>query len=307
MKKFLLSLFVWLIWFIGFSNAWSYTFSWIINSDNWIPMFVIPQHSFSTNIVMDCYFTWYSACDWEAWQISNYNVAYFYWNYFKQQKTMNNDWDAWSIPCSDSSSVHINYDFSTFTTSYWVLRWFPYIQFSVYAPASAPYNITYSCTFNWDNIVSPWWTCPTCPICPEINTWEILSWYILASEIDINYCVWNWLCPNECWTWTDFSWDLQYSNIYINSILHPWTQNIFVNIPDYIQWDYTTTWNDFNIYVWSWYDMDYMNSIIKINSYRPDSTDFTDVFVSGLTLIFPYIFVVLLLMFIWKLLRRIFK
>lgn len=130
---------------------------------------------------------------------------------------------------------------------------------------------------------------------------------IPVEDVDINYCVWNWLCPNECGSWTDFSWDLQYSNIYINSILHPWEENIFIDIPDYIQWDYSVTTWEFNVYVWSWYDMDYMNSIIKINSYRPTSSDFTNIFVSGLTLIFPYIFVLLLIIFMWKLIKRVFK
>lgn len=152
--------------------------------------------------------------------------------------------------------------------------------------------------------------CPDCPTCDDPYTsMECQTEYNLipVEDVDINYCVWNWLCPNECWSWTDFSWDLQYSNIYINSILHPWEENIFIDIPDYIQWDYSVdTWN-FNIYVWSWYDMDYMNSIIKINSYRPTSSDFTNIFVSGLTLIFPYIFVLLLIIFMWKLIKRIFK
>ena len=34
---------------------------------------------------------------------------------------------------------------------------------------------------------------------------------------------------------------------------------------------------------------EYIQSIIDINSYRPTSEDFTDTFVSGLTLVMPYI------------------
>lgn len=152
--------------------------------------------------------------------------------------------------------------------------------------------------------------CSTCPTCEDQYTslqCQFIYNLIPVESVDINYCVWNWLCPNECGSWTDLSWDLQYSNLYINSILHPWEENIFIDIPDYIQWDYSVSTWEFNIYVWSWYDMDYMNSIIKINSYRPDSTDFTNIFVSGLTLIFPYIFVLLLIIFMWKLIKRVFK
>lgn len=151
-------------------------------------------------------------------------------------------------------------------------------------------------------------TCPDCPTCDDPYTsLECQVEYSLMPVESCNseFCSLNNLCPVS--SWGDYSWDLQFSNLYINDILHPWKQNIFVNIPDYITWDYTTTGDDFNIDVWSWYDMDYMNSIIKINSYRPDSWDFTNIFVSWLTLIFPYIFIALLIVFIWKLLKRIFK
>ncbi len=132
-----------------------------------------------------------------------------------------------------------------------------------------------------------WWSCP------EVDTWAILS-----GSCDINYCVENWLCPT--WSWSR-------SELVINDIVHEWKPLININIPDYIQWDYTWNENQYDIYVWSWYDQDYIDSILKINSYRPDSKDFTQTFVSWLTLIFPYIFVALLIAFIWKLLKRIFK
>lgn len=297
MKKFLLSLFVWFVWIISFCSAWVYTVEW--EGCFWrIP---IPVSSYwDCNFTVNCTFT---TTDWYAFL--NFRVSNFNWNWYNLRNSSN--LLGSSITPEVWSPAEFNYDFSTYVPSNWnSCLWIPFLR-SYTCNDYSNWTLHYSCVFSWDKILSVWWTCPECPICPEINTWEILSWYILASEIDTNYCVWNWLCPNECGSWTDFSWDLQYSNIYINSILHPWEENIFIDIPDYIQWDYSITTWDFNIYVWSWYDMDYMNSIIKINSYRPDSTDFTDVFVSGLTLIFPYIFVVLLLMFIWKLLKRIFK
>ena len=36
--------------------------------------------------------------------------------------------------------------------------------------------------------------------------------------------------------------------------------------------------NEFNLYCGSGYDEDYINSVIAINSYRPDSGDFTNIF-----------------------------
>lgn len=143
---------------------------------------------------------------------------------------------------------------------------------------------------------------------PDYTSLQCQTEYNLIpiSSVDTNYCVENQLCPNESWT-GDFSGDLQFSNLYINDILHPWKQNIFVNIPDYIMWDYNVVGDDFNIYVGSGYDVDYINSVIDINSYRPTSSDFTNVFVGGLTLVFPYIVIVLFIVFIRKLIKRIFK
>ena len=116
--------------------------------------------------------------------------------------------------------------------------------------------------------------------------------------IDTNYCVENDLCPVASWS---------RSELVINNIVHEWRPLINLNIPDYITRDYTVDENQYDVYVWSWYDQDYIDSILKINSYRPDSQDFTQIFVSWLTLIFPYIFVALLIVFMWRLLKRIFK
>lgn len=273
MKKLLFSLFVWFVWIISFCSAEEI----VINANN------LPTELMLEGSINDYEFV-FGWIDHVYWSSCNVNVK--------------------STIGASLCKYTINSDSSTSTTC------------DVYSPQSdtqppvnGPFKIQgfawWCLNYNpdWSLTLSlPWWN-----TCPEINTWEILSWYILESEIDTNYCVWNWLCPNECGSWTDLSWDLQYSNIYINSILHPWEENIYIDIPDYIQWDYSISSWDFNIYVWSWYDMDYMNSIIKINSYRPDSSDFTNIFVSGLTLIFPYIFVLLLIVFIWKLIKRIFK
>lgn len=144
----------------------------------------------------------------------------------------------------------------------------------------------------WFNVYDFWFSCPVCETCPEINTWDILSW-----SCDTNYCVENDLCPVPS----------NFSQLFINDLEFPWTPIINVWIPDYIQWDYSSSETWFDLYVGSGYDQDYIDSILKINSYRPDSNDFTNIFISWLTLIFPYIFVALLIVFIWKLLKRVFK
>jgi hypothetical protein len=301
MKKILISLFVWFIWFISFCSASTYTIQWNVN--NWFnPIMVVPQSFYSKSFSVHCVFSSENLnCQgWNAIQFW-FKFAQIYNSTFLSSTLVDTN-SSYSINCDNLSDIVIDYDFSTYTPWGWPYSkyyWVYFINFSSFW-VSDWLDIPYSCTFVWNNILSAW-------SCPEVNTWEILSWYILESEIDTNYCVWNWLCPNECWSWTDFSWDLQYSNIYINSILHPWKQNIFIDIPDYITWDYFSTGDDFNLYVWSGYDVDYINSIIDINSYRPTSTDFTDIFVWWLTLITPYIVAVLFFYLVWRLLKRIFS
>lgn len=263
MKKFVLSLFVWLIWLVSFSYWVDFSIVWRSTSSS----------TFSKTVNSSDLICFKAT-------VTNRDVTVIF----------NNDWVNHTVPWGSMLCV------------YWITSFtFNYVNA----------NLEYY-TYTWLNL---WWSscpeCPTCPDCPtcedQYTSLECQQEYSLMpiDSCNTQYCVLNDLCPSS--SWGDMSWDLQYSNLFINNILHPWTQNIFVNIPDYITWDYNLTGDNFTIDVWSWYDMEYMNSIIKINSYRPDSEDFTNIFVSWLTLIFPYIFIALLIVFIRKLLKRIFK
>ena len=273
MKKFLLTLFAWIFWFWCFCSAVDLSLwnsNHLLTVNQWTNTF---SYNIPAESILEIIFT-----NWSDLQLTfNWNTYPAFWNWYFFFSFLNRS--------SDSESITFDLINNSWSKKYW-----------------QTYDFLY---FTWSSLSCS--ECQECQTCPEVNTWEILSWYILESEIDTNYCVWNWLCPNECWSWTDFSWDLVFSNLYINNILHPWKSNIFVEIPDYITWDYSIdTWS-FNLYVWSWYDVDYINSIIDINSYRPWSEDFTNIFVSWLTLIFPYIFVLLFIIFVRKLLKRVFK
>lgn len=253
-------------------------------------------------------------CDYtvEDITVSNgYTLLYDFWS------NSNVVWNVVCLRLSNFSTTYVSDIFMWFSTN---SNYEPYnkIQFS----NNFPYQ--FECIYmNWRYFmwsVTAWYSPITFDLelfvlndllstsIPEKTSLECQTEYNLipVEDVDINYCVENQLCPNESWT-GDFSGDLQFSNIYINDILHPWKQNIFVNIPDYIMWDYNVVGDDFNIYVGSGYDVDYINSVIDINSYRPTSSDFTNVFVGGLTLIFPYIVIVLFIVFIRKLIKRIFK
>lgn len=222
---------------------------------------------------------WYSVNVWlssQQWVWNNWRFDFYPWMCFRS----NQNWSC-------ELSMHF---YNSDTNS------------EVYTQSSS-YNWFFCPDFTWRVYNYFWWNCTYeyfntktyCPVCDEctVDTWSILS-----GSCDINYCVENWLCPTSSWS---------RSELVINNIVHEWRPLINLNIPDYITWDYTVDENQYDVYVWSWYDQDYIDSILAINSYRPDSQDFTQIFVSWLTLIFPYIFVALLIVFIWKLLKRIFK
>lgn len=291
MKKLLLTFIIWIFWFIGFwycDTIFTTNTVWTRSSTN--INLTLASHkllcvTFNNTNITNCHLNWTA--------FANKTLICLY-----------NDTDSSTTVTTDCQWVT-----SSRTLDYWIVNWNHNLiqQWLIdtmcenqWYILSSSVNSSY-CTSNW--------LCPSCTECDDPYTsLECQEEYNLIpiEDIDINYCVWNWLCPNESWTW-DFTWDLQFSNIYINNILHPWKQNIFVTIPDYITWDYSFTGDDFNIYVWSWYDEEYINSIIKINSYRPTDTDFSDIFISWLTLIFPYIVVTLFIVFVWRLLKRIFK
>ena len=98
-----------------------------------------------------------------------------------------------------------------------------------------------------------------------------------------------------------------FSNLFINNVSYPWSANIFVNVPQEFDFNYSLTWSDSAIDIEYKTDPDYVQSIIDINSYRPTSSDFTDTFVSGLALVMPYIVILLFIVFVRKLIKKIFK
>lgn len=276
MRKFLLSLFVWLFWFVSFWYCWQ------------IKNLITPvsEWNYSVSDTIDIF----------------YNVSSTeHWVYCLQSS--NFEWQDWVMYFKFWYWWILNFDYWSFITIY-SNQWTPTVCFEVNQPYLLVQSEVWNFSFDYilyrldelllENVYTT-----------SLECQQAFS-LIPVEDVDTNYCVSNQLCPNNSWT-GDFSGDLQFSNIYINDILHPWKQNIFVNIPDYIMWDYNVVGDDFNIYVGSGYDVDYINSIIDINSYRPTSSDFTNVFVGGLTLIFPYIVIVLFIVFIRKLIKRIFK
>lgn len=171
--------------------------------------------------------------------------------------------------------------------------------------------LDYNNAWNFWVIYITWVTlqsnCPTCP--SQYTSEECQQEYSLMpiSSCDSEYCQLNELC----WTWSSWSWDLQWSSLFINWIQHVWWSIIDVTIPAEIQRNYLYTWENeetFKLNVEGLNgDPDYIQWIIDVNSYRPTSEDFTNTFIWGLTLIFPYIIITAFIVFIWRFIRKIFK
>lgn len=156
--------------------------------------------------------------------------------------------------------------------------------------------------------------CPSCPSCPsQYTSLECQTEYSLipVSDVTENYCTANFDlispadCPISSWTW-----DTQWSALFLNNVQYAGASNIYVNISDLL--DYSTTYIDsgssFVLDV-DWYVADtwYLNDILTVQEYHPNSEDFTTAFVSVMTLWLPYIVVALFVLFIRKLVKKIFK
>lgn len=204
---------------------------------------------------------------------------------------------------------------------------FWYVLDNEYHQMSHDYQYCFS---TWTTIIASWattrinrwqvvyvnnpWTCPTCPSCPsQYTSLECQTEYSLipVSEVTENYCTSNYdlISPSDC-PISSWTWDISRSAIYLNNIQYAGANNIYININDIL--DYSTTyvdsWTSFVVDV-DWYnaDTDYLADILTVQQYHPDSEDFTVAFVGGLTLILPYVVVALFVVFVRKLITKIFK
>lgn len=289
-----------IIWLISFSNAWSLTYDFIIPSwtYNWnVKLFwwPLPLQDLSLWFNLKCVFTW---IDW----------TYTDWN-----KSFSLDVDKFVLNSKNYSSVSLkSVSFSSFfsNTTYTLERDYNYSawNYNYYSTfyLTDPYqgsftlnsNLYITCTISWDNVI--WGSCPECEICPEVDTWSILSWYVAVSDIDMSYCVSNDLCPEMSWG---------YSALYINDIRHESMPFINITIPEEFNWDYSYTGNntqfDLNVIGYNT-DPDYIAWIINTQSTKPNSTDFNNI-VSGLIpLLIPWLVIILFVWFIFKFIKKIF-
>lgn len=157
------------------------------------------------------------------------------------------------------------------------------------------------------------WYCPSCPSCPDQYTsLECQTEYNLIPIEDVtkNYCEVNFdlIDPLDCPSSPSWSGDVSWSALYIDNIQYSGAPNIYININDLLEYSMTyVSWSAVVDVVWYSYDTWYMSDILTIQEYHPTWEDFTVSFVSFLTYALPYVVVILFVVFVRKLIRKIFK
>lgn len=135
---------------------------------------------------------------------------------------------------------------------------------------------------------------------------RIQFWLIPYDELD-TICVSWWFCSSggaDCPVWT---WDWNWSALYINNIQHLSAPIINVDIPEEFDWDYSNEDWQFNLDIY-WYnvDTDYIDWIIRTQNYKPTSEDFTSL-VQMLAPYSKYLIFLLFVVFVWAGVKNIFK
>lgn len=133
------------------------------------------------------------------------------------------------------------------------------------------------------------------------------SGYVSTLEWELNQCTQDLInCSNSTNTWSCETWN-NWSALYINDIQHLWKPNIFITIPEEIDWDYTSEWDDFDLDIVGYnVDTEYIDWIIRTQNYKPTTEDFTKL----VWLLAPYTKILVFLLFvflIWAWIKKPFK
>lgn len=306
MKKILLSILVSIIWFISF---WYSQYLWLDFITTWNRV-EIPAWWTSVQVDLSTLNNWSSITKWMPYCMHYRVTRLSNWNYVNA--TANAFSFIFSIwPVSD---YYWWFTKIRYVPSNWMYQWFVcWYVISQWTLSYLTWNFTeqsnsYSVFVDYEIYKNNWfvdlgWSCT------NYTSEECQSEYSLMpiSSCDSEFCQLN----GMCFTWSSWSWDLQRSALFINWIQHVGGSIIDVTIPSEIQRNYIYTWENEETFkldvVWLNGDPDYIQWIIDVNSYRPTSEDFTQTFVWGLTLVFPYIIITAIVLFIWRFIRNIFK
>ena len=217
---------------------------------------------------------------------ANSNRAFIYW------------W--WTQPNNSTLSVQV------FTPYYWLdwnffCSWWNKQYFNVVAYAQTSFDYEIYDLWSFLNANNNNYTSLQCQT--EYNL-------IPIEDVTKNYCEVNFdlIDPLDCPSSPSWSGDVSRSALYIDNVQYSGSPNIYININDLLEYSMTYVSGsavvDVNGYS---YDTWYMADILTIQEYHPTTEDFTTSFVSFLTFALPYVVVILFVVFVRKLIRKIFK
>lgn len=212
------------------------------------------------------------AWNWEILWYWTFCITYNRWECSYNWNTYSTNWPNKTLCFFNDSSSTVNFSVSC-TNTY----------------TSKAYYYTFSSTeLSWSLF-----ECEECEECQE------------CPIIDSQYCTDNNLCPSsDCPIYT---WDWNWSALYINDIQHQSASVIDITIPDEYDWDYTWDEDQFNLNV-IWYnvDTDYIEWIISNQTTKPNQTDLNNIITWVLPLFVPWLVIILFIYFIFKFLKKIF-
>lgn len=319
-----------LIWLSSFCSAWEIVYSWhyvranassnryYANSN----FFAIPSpyydiHNYSLDF--DCSITNYEYSVWDIF--ADFTPTFKFYLYTNSSSLSNinlttfsfNNWEAsfsWTVPSFYGGSAFVGSNFAISNTA----TLDPTV---CVAWSNCSYSFDFVCVFSSDWISSS----------SSCDTWAILSWYILESDVNTWYCVSNNLCPScpvidqeycennfnlidpqNCPSSPSGSWS-SWSAVWINNIQHLGASNIFMSIPEEISRDYTyvDSGSSMEIDVEGYnVDYDYINWIIETQNSKPSSEDFNDIITRVLPLFVPWLVIILFIYFVFKFIKKMF-
>lgn len=184
------------------------------------------------------------------------------------------DWN-WEILwywtfCVSFSRWNCVYDWITYSTN-WTTK-----TLCFFNDSSSTINFSVSCT-NTYTAKAYYYTFTSVPLTWSLFECEECEECVECPTIDSEYCVSNDLCPSsDCPVYT---WDSNWSSLYINDIQHEGAWTINITIPDEFNWDYTNENDVFDLDI-EWYNVDteYIDWIIRTQNYQPTTEDLTNIF-----------------------------
>lgn len=298
-------------WFMCFEIVWKFN-NFVISDTNWNTIVSFYWQDIDNSASPLCFFLSDFSQSYTLMIQGNYQltVNYFYMYSLQTPQVSCYTWvmNIKLVNWNTNSENNLYYEFS------------PYSQ----------YNAVYSVYFTWVNATSmqnwillEWNDCSlvqsdlyTCIDNYSICDWNLRSCqsdlstatgYIDSLEWEISQCSQDLInCSNSSNTWSCESWS-NWSALFINDIQHLWKPNIFITIPEEIDWDYTSDWDYFDLDINGYnVDTEYIDWIIRTQNYKPTTEDFTKL----VWLLAPYTKILVFLLFvflIWAWIKKPFK